>query len=429
MNISEFQKVEYFTHYLTDENGNLLEIPFRRGIKDGAFIDWVTFTFRKETIELLKGICLTHDEYVCAASEIVHEIFGFGVTEKIGKGKYFYDACYRLGSEKANYGTLHFGGQRDTVLVEISGKGCMAAIPEWEQRLYELCKKAVRFVFKRIDIARDFFHGEYSPEQAEQDELNGLFVVKNMRPKSQCIGTDWRCNDGSGKTFKVGANSSHLVCRVYDKGKELGDKNSDICRFECQYRGSKQKILPFDMLLYPGEYLAGVYPFLSEKLFNSPVRRVETVEVIVNTTFAEKREHGRNQIGRLMRFMRDIGWSDEQIVKDLIADEDCYPKGLNPEEYDCRNMPVEETYIHQSSEQTLLEELDEVVKLLPEKPVELSEELRRWFHFKSFDPKYADFFRQAQKERIEKAKQEAAMDRYIDYIWEKYGTFFYKKKR
>lgn len=423
----DFQNCEYFTHYLTDEQGRLIEVPFRRGEKDGAFVDWITFTFRKETIEMMKGVCITPTEYVAAASEIMMEIFGFGVSEKIGRGKYFYDACYRLGTEAAPYGTLHFGGQRDTVLVDVGGKGCMAAKAAWELRAYEFLKQAVRPVISRIDHARDFFHGEYNPEQAEADHDNGLFVVKNMNPKSQRIGTDWRSHDNSGKTFQVGGKASAKVARIYEKGKQLGDKTSGICRFEVQHRRDKNRVLPLDMLLYPGEYLAGAYPLLNETLFRLPVKRAETNNLVAGTTFQQKLLHGKNQVGRLVRFLSDVGWTPEQIVSELIGEADKYPKGLNPEEYDCAL--VAPVYLHQDDEQTILQELDDVVTQMPEPPSLLTDDLKNWLRLKLYGKhEYFSPERQIEQDIVEKQRIEEYQDRYLAFIWEKYGTFFYKKE-
>ncbi|MDK4605562.1 hypothetical protein QG044_10495, partial [Kingella kingae] len=41
---SAFQNPEYFSHYITNEKGDLIEIPLRRGQSNGAFIDYLRFT-------------------------------------------------------------------------------------------------------------------------------------------------------------------------------------------------------------------------------------------------------------------------------------------------------------------------------------------------------------------------------------------------
>ena len=48
---------------------------------------------------------------------------------------------------------------------------------------------------------------------------------------AECVGSDWLINEGRGKTFYVGSrkNSSRFA-RIYEKGKQLGDKVSTHSR-------------------------------------------------------------------------------------------------------------------------------------------------------------------------------------------------------
>ena len=39
-------------------------------------------------------------------------------------------------------------------------------------------------------------------------------------------GTAWRKEDGSGKTFYIGKKKNARFVRVYEKGRQLGDKDS-----------------------------------------------------------------------------------------------------------------------------------------------------------------------------------------------------------
>lgn len=88
MNVIDFQKYTYYSHAVTI-GGKVLEIPLRSGEKDSAFIDALTFTVHKQTIDVVKGICINDNEYAAAYSEILIEIFGFGITEKRpGRGRY-----------------------------------------------------------------------------------------------------------------------------------------------------------------------------------------------------------------------------------------------------------------------------------------------------------------------------------------------------
>ena len=62
---------EYFSQYVTDGKGRLIEIPLRRGREDGAFIDQITFTIHEESIpKVTQKAYVTDSEYLiyCAPS-------------------------------------------------------------------------------------------------------------------------------------------------------------------------------------------------------------------------------------------------------------------------------------------------------------------------------------------------------------------------
>lgn len=345
-------RAEYFTHVLT-VNGKLVEVPLRRGISDAAFIDYLTFTVSKTTFdEMLNQEVVWHTQpddevYIYYISQILYEIFGFGITEKRnGRGKFFYESYYQLGPVEVNYGTVHIGGQRNTVLVDLNGVGCQAAKPNWEQRLYDFAQTADRFSISRVDVAHDFFNGEYSPIDAKNDYDMGKFRVKGMLPKYKLEGLDWFNNDLSGKTLYIGRRGSSKFCRIYEKGKQLGDKNSLWSRFEIEFRKNDTLILP-DVLINSGQYLTGAYP-VGQELFTNVAKRMDSSKRKLDTVLDEKIYYGRNQVGKLIRYLFDIGWNYEQIVKALIGIEGHYPSGLKPLEYDCKAVKVK--YQH---EQTL----------------------------------------------------------------------------
>lgn len=432
-----FQNYEYFTHAIT-VGGKILEIPLRRGQKDSAFIDAITFTIKKQTIDIVKGICINDIEYIAAYSEILMEIFGFGVSEKLGKGRYFYNAFYRLGGEKNDYGTVHIGGQRETILVEITGTGCQAAKQGWEQRLYDFLSQAVRPQITRIDCAHDFFNGEYTPEQAMIDHNNGLFNRANKRPKSELRGTAWREEDYTGKTFYVGRRNSSKLVRIYEKGRQLGDKDSLWTRFEIEFR-NKDCIIPLEILNAPGEFLTGAYP-VGEQLFNTPAISIEASEKKLNISFDSKLMHAKNQVGRMVRFLNDIGWTAEQIIEALIGEEDKYPRGLEPAEYDCTQSQAQYMTCADLESNPQKESIDLIIELetavrifdqdtltktelqkqlLSEFPHDLQRWLEVWKKQKYFND-LEQYVNEAQRLRQEQ-------DEYLDYLYLKYGTLFNNK--
>lgn len=84
----------------------------------------------------------------------------------------------------------------------------------------------------------------------------------------------------------------------------------------------------------------------------------------VNLSFDHKLFHARNQVGKMVNFLRDIGWDDTKIVDELVKGIEGYPKGLQPEQYDCRDQTQKIQYIHEEQKaiddlnmQTLLDDL------------------------------------------------------------------------
>ena len=169
----------------------------------------------------------------------------------------------------------HFGGQNSTMLVELTATGCNAAADDWELRLYEFLTNAVRPKITRVDVAKDFFNGEYSPEQAAIDRVDGKYTNHHMMPDGEKAGSDWESNNGKGKTYYVGSRESSKFVRVYEKGKQLGDKQSSWVRFEIEFK-SKDIVIPFEVLEAPGEYFGGAYPICQQFQQNAlkPSKRI-----------------------------------------------------------------------------------------------------------------------------------------------------------
>ena len=289
-------------------------------------IDYLTFTFGIETVySWFPNEIIGDNQIIEYLSLVVDQIFGFGVLCKLpGKGKFFYDGYYQLGPDNANYGQIHVDGQNDTVLIDLKGVGCMAAKQGWEVSLYHFLKHADRPRITRIDLACDFLNGEYTPNQAYEDHENGLFDNGNRRPKKDTRGSSWHKQDFSGMTLFIGSRGSAKYCRIYEKGRQLGDPDSPWVRFEVEFRKA-DSVLPLDMLIKPGQYLTGAYP-IGETLFQNKAERVETVKRMLNINFDKLERHARQQVGRMMNFMLDIGIKPNEICERLKAEDGKYPK-------------------------------------------------------------------------------------------------------
>ena len=156
---TEHETFEKYTTFLTDSKGRLIEVPLRRGKANSAFIDQISFSIHEDTFSLLAG-------YPLVADDEVHRprIYGSGryfwfryYRKAKHSGGRFYDSCWLMGTDNAQYGRVHFGGQNNTMLIEVTATGCNAASDGWESRLYNFIIQAVRPKITRIDIAKDFF--------------------------------------------------------------------------------------------------------------------------------------------------------------------------------------------------------------------------------------------------------------------------------
>lgn len=365
MSQSEQKVIESFSHYtqVLLSGGKVKEIPLRRSTTGSAFIDQITFSFHqssvfyiesnqfglsKEDVQLLKtSEEVKNDSFIqylveelqttvesnCIKllSKELEDIFGFGITQKNDfKGRLFYQETYHLGDVNCKYGTVHIGGQNETIAVELTAQGCTAAKPGWEERLHYFLNQCFRPKITRIDLAHDFLNGEYTADQAVEDFDNGGFSWTNRKPKSECRGTDWRSHDNSGKTFYIGSRYSSKYTRFYEKGKQLGDKTSSWLRAEVEFRAHDQ-VIPLDILLCPSEYLCGAYPIFQRLFEHRKTSRIETVKKQIVITEERAVDFIKKQLGRYINYFKNIKCLTDEEFIDLVKPAHCLlPERLNP---------------------------------------------------------------------------------------------------
>ncbi|MFA7238883.1 MAG: replication initiation factor domain-containing protein [Sulfuricellaceae bacterium] len=262
---------------LTD-SGKIKIIPKRRGYGGkSAFVDWLNYTFHESTLSRA-GHLVTDEELILHYSEKLERILGYSITAVNPSGRHFYQKSYVLGD---NFGLVCYGGQRNTLLTSISGEGLAAAKPGWEKRLHDfLTEIAVSPKLTRVDVAHDDYNGDhYSVDQAKYEFETGLYNNGGRTPDCEQRGNWYRPN-GKGRTFYVGHRINGKYARIYEKGKQLGDKESSWCRVEVEFK-SVDRVMPFDILLNPGESLAAAYPafgWISEE--QSVIRTIQkTTEI------------------------------------------------------------------------------------------------------------------------------------------------------
>lgn len=305
-----------------------------------------------EKLELVK-------EFMFDISGVLSDIFGsdFSNITYNGKGIHFYKYGFTIGSQDAKLGTIGIGGQKNTVLIMITGVGCQYANSYWEHNLYNFLNdpKTISPKLTRIDLAHDDFEGSYSsPEIADTADSQGMFALTNKFPTVQHLG-DWKRPTGAGRTLQIGKRENGKLYRGYEKGKKYGDSESLWFRSEIEF-GTAGRILPFEMLIAPTQYFAGAYPYCLELIEHSKGEILDTIsripctqkesEISLDKSIAIwKRQAGRYFAAfRELFVIKDSNGNlvpdDTKILDMLQTDKkDFWPKRLKVHEKFIKNPP------------------------------------------------------------------------------------------
>lgn len=332
-------------------------LPVRMPNKgEQVIIDYVNFVCDITDfcqVSQLEQDYLAKDDYAdchALADRVIHDIgqqlaylFGEDIDDTFtnltytGKGLHFYKFACNIGNSENPLGKVCFGGQNGTVLIMLTGQGCAMAVKNWEHRLYNFLKSATKGYITRIDLAHDDFKGAYSsPEDADQKETDGFFYISGTKPKVQHLG-DWKYNLGDGRTLQVGNRANGKVFRGYEKGKQLGDKDSKWFRAEVELSNKNLTAIPLDILISPTQYFCGFYPYTaqliddaiahqrknSKKDHGNDTHKSIRIPVIVKSakiTLDKSIAIWKKQIGRYIKAYRKIFDSDKEILDLLQTD-------------------------------------------------------------------------------------------------------------
>jgi phage replication initiation protein len=323
------------------EDGKIKEVLKRRGIcGSAAVVDWINFTIGDETFDQSDDAIserydfvagevvpveeggtftpVTSDQVAIVVSNRLQEIFGFGIAVKLGYGLNFYAESWAM---PHSWGTVSYGGQNKTVLVSLTGTGLAAAKEGWELRLRSFLEKSQRPRITRLDLAHDDYNGStYNVNRADQDHTDGLYNCGGRNPSCEYRG-DWKNPNGKGRSFYVGNRKNGKYCRVYEKGRELGAPASEWVRIEVEFK-SVDRVIPFDALTSPGEYLAGAYPAFA--WINQHQERIFTTQRVVQAGVDKAVKWLRHQAGTHIHYLAELFGVDGLIER--VSRSDKVPK-------------------------------------------------------------------------------------------------------
>lgn len=356
--MQDFSQTEYLkisqslSRVVLDHKGKPVEQALRipcateSVVVDALNVTMLVETFYPDLPKIFMNQDLTEESkretaYHCAAqiAVILGYLLGDDFTEiyDTGKGQNFYKYTFRIGSPEAPLGNINLCNKKgESCLIMITGHGCHVASDGWEFALYQwLSTVAVEPKITRCDLAHDDFNGEYSTvEWANECDTQGKFALTNRLPQVQHLG-DWKRHVGKGRTLQVGSRESGKLIRIYEKGKQLGDCESQWLRSELEL-SNKSKIIPLDILLHPTQYFVGAYPYCGELISlankNGEIPTPQKIEIIQKTgkiQLDKSIEILKHQFGKYLAVYREIFSSDTEIMDLLVSDKkDIYPKRL-----------------------------------------------------------------------------------------------------
>jgi phage replication initiation protein len=268
---------------------------------NAALIDWLNFTFP------FKYDALSFMEL----DKQLHAAFGYAVSMSRNKGHLGYSDSWDLGE---NYGIVATGGksQGNTCLVSINGSGCIP-IKSW-QAVHDLIM-SLDAKITRVDLAHDDFAGVYNIVAGLEMLALGQFHTNGRPPNAQYI-NDF--DSGKGKTLYIGNRDNGKLLRIYEKGKQLGDPQSAWVRWELELH-NKDRVIPLDVLLRPGDYLAGAYPCLVWISENQD--RIKTTRKQLQVSFEHLKKYCRQSYGKLLYVMYEgLGQDPLEIINSLTVE-------------------------------------------------------------------------------------------------------------
>lgn len=281
-----------------------------------AIIDWLSFTWEGWSdcnVDKMVRLWLREWMREPLAGESGNGLFGFEHSVTF----YSFDSAL----EEVPVAILAWGGerQRGRCYLSINGTGC-SLIKDWQcvQRIAESIKARIT----RVDVAVDDVQGE----MIRLDEMpawyeGGKFNAGGRRPTYKVEG-DWFTDLGAGRTFYVGRRQNGKYCRVYEKGKQLGNRESPWSRFEVEIH-NVDRVVPYDVLTKSSEYFVGCYP-ICETLVDVGAERIKTLRAEHEISLDRLRGYCRIAYGKLIHVLRiqaqhEPGYDELKLIDELCV--------------------------------------------------------------------------------------------------------------
>jgi len=297
----------------------------RYPLNDGGFrevkIDTLSMTGKIDDIAV---DCVVTDEQVI--NELVaqlQESFGLGLGDFKGRVNGYHHAYELMYTDHErlsnNLGFFAWGGNADTYQLYLTGEGCeyigMNGLFGFLAAFGELHSMRL----KRVDLAYDDYEGEHSVDFAIQAYKEGLFKIRR-NPSIQQVG-DWVTppeEETRGRTVYVGSRASGKMMRIYEKGKQLGQKDSAWVRWELELK-AVDRVLPWEILHGTHNFYVTAYPVLADFVAAKAPQYIKTVQKKAKIALDVLIDYAAISYGKLIRVMQDK-YDQAQIIKMLVRE-------------------------------------------------------------------------------------------------------------
>lgn len=266
-----------------------------------AFNDWLAFTFIPPS---------AFDPLAWIKSQLV-EVFDFPDISLDPSQRGWYGYKHRV--DLGQYGLLAYGSesQRGSFHIELNAHAC-GLVSDWHKVKQWGETHDARIT--RLDLAHDDYEGHtVSIQQAIDWYEQGGFITAGRPPKRH-LHHDF--DSGDGKTFQVGERKNGKFCRIYEKGREQGDKSSPWVRVEVELH-NKSRVIPWDAVINPGHFLAGAYPCL--QFLSTKQHRIKTIQKSANITYSRMVAWLKESAGKAIYLMLEVNQGDPVAVVSQIV--------------------------------------------------------------------------------------------------------------
>lgn len=234
-----------------------------------AIIDWLRFTFlpscgHTDALEQLKRYFALWFPVPVNFVPAQKGMFGY---------KSSYDVMIWMEGAFIRVGLVAMGGTNtaNTMMVDLSGKGC-SLVSCWQSVYAAMQDLDARIT--RADTALDLLEG-FTLDQFDDLYRAGEFNCGGRIPSRRYVeGGHSQDLHAHGRTLYLGKKANGKELCIYEKGKQLGDPDSEWLRIEIRF-GNRDRVIPHEIVLDPTRFFAGGFIAL-EQLVDSIKEKIKT---------------------------------------------------------------------------------------------------------------------------------------------------------